>query len=68
MHRQQSEAEELKDFRRLHRANCLIYFLHFALLGSLFFLFIMWVTQDSTEDPNILLQEATFDPETQTFV
>jgi hypothetical protein len=42
MHRQKSEVEEIKEFRKLHRANCCIYILHAAFLGLMISLMIMW--------------------------
>jgi hypothetical protein len=70
VHKQQSEVEEIKDFRKLHRANCFIFFLHLALLSILFFVFVMWQMQPSgpPKGSNNGFLGLVFDPETQTFV
>lgn len=43
--RQRNEMEELKDFRRLHKANCCLFFLHLGLLSIILCLVVLWQMQ-----------------------
>lgn len=70
-----AEIEELKEFRKLHRANCCIYFLHLGLLSLLFLLIIAWQMQpngmlDKAAAANVQVDESqlVFDPETQEYI
>ena len=40
--RQRGEVEELKEFKRLHKANCCLFFVHLFLLAGLMLLVIGW--------------------------
>jgi hypothetical protein len=72
-----AEIEELKDFRKLHKANCCLYFMHLGLLSLLLLLMLAWQAQkQGLMDSNYnLLNNAqvdqsklVFDPVSQEYI
>lgn len=59
-----AEVEELKEFRKVHKANCCIHFMHLGLLTILFLLFIGWQMQPGKVAKETKRHELVFDPET----
>ncbi|TNV81676.1 hypothetical protein FGO68_gene2454 [Halteria grandinella] len=74
LHKTRAEIEELKEFRKFHRANCCVYFLHLGLLSLLFLLFVAWQVQTYRSTAAIAPSQAiddsqlVFDPETQEYI
>ena len=69
--RQRGEVEEVREFKRLHKANCCLFFVHLFLFAGLCLLVIGWQLQPDSMYDQYIKQETyktTFDPETQTFV